>query len=152
MTLMEENGGENLRNWITCKKLLFSERLLNTDLRKNIASLSYISFLKKIMIILEKVYRSYFIVHHCIFLHLKMTILVNSKFGNKIVITLYAVESFQLYGYFQLACTLSFQKIYICPKKIINAKKLFKKFDFGTQLSHEIFKISNSNFSHVIYN
>ncbi len=47
MTLMEENGGENLRNRITCQKLLFSESLLNTDLRKNIASLSCISLLKK---------------------------------------------------------------------------------------------------------
>jgi hypothetical protein len=70
MTLMEENGGENLRNRITCKKLLFSESLSNIDLRKNIASLSYISLLKQIMIILENNYRSYFIVHHCINLFL----------------------------------------------------------------------------------
>jgi hypothetical protein len=67
------------------------------------------------------------------------------------------------YCYFQLADILSFQKRYICPKKIHNIKNLFKKmwsqiplfspnFDFGAQLSHEIFKILNPNFSHAIYN
>ncbi len=90
-----------------------------------------------------------------------MTIAADSKFGNKFVITLYAIESFIFYCYFQLASILSFQKSYICAKKILNIKKLFKKmwsqislfspnFEFGAQLFHENFKISNPNFSHVI--
>ncbi len=73
------------------------------------------------------------------------------------------MNSFQIHHNFQLAYILSFQKWYICPKKQLDIKKLFKKmwsqiplfpanFDFGAQLSHEIFKISNSYFSHVIYN
>jgi hypothetical protein len=70
---------------------------------------------------------------------------------------------FQIHHNFQLVYILSFQKRYICPKKILDIKKIFKKtwsqislfspnFDFGAQISHEIFKISNPNFSHVIYN
>ncbi len=56
-----------------------------------------------------------------------MIIAANSKFENKFVITLYAVESFMFYCHFQLAGILNFQKRYICPKKILNIKKLFKK-------------------------
>ncbi len=73
------------------------------------------------------------------------------------------MNCFQIHNNFQLAYILSFQKRYICLKKILDIKKLFKKmwsqiplfsanFDFGAQISHEIFKISNPNFSHVIYN
>jgi hypothetical protein len=61
---------------------------------------------------------------------------------------------------FPLAYILSFQKTYICPKKIFGTSELSKKirsqiplfsanFDFEAQLFNEIFKISNPNFSHV---
>jgi hypothetical protein len=67
------------------------------------------------------------------------------------------------YYFFQLAGILSFQKMYICPKKIFGTSKLFKKtwsqiplfsanFDFGAQISQENFQISNPNFNHIIYN
>ncbi len=36
-------------------------------------------------------------------------------------------ECFQIHHNFQLAYILSFQKRYICPKKILDIKKLFKK-------------------------
>jgi hypothetical protein len=47
-----------------------------------------------------------------------MTIAANSNFCNKFTKTFYVVESFLLYGYFQLAGILSFQKINTCSKKI----------------------------------
>ncbi len=73
------------------------------------------------------------------------------------------INCFQIHHDFQLAYILSFQKRYICPKKILDIKKLFKKmwsqiplfspnFDFGAQIFHKILKILNPNFSHVIYN
>jgi hypothetical protein len=73
------------------------------------------------------------------------------------------MNCFQIHHNFQLAYILSFQKRYICTKKILDIKNLFKKmwsqvslfpvnFDFGDQLSHKIFKILHSYFSHVIYN
>jgi hypothetical protein len=51
----------------------------------------------------------------------------------------------------------------LISKKIFGTSELFKKmwsqfplfsanFDFGAQLSHENFKTSNPNFSHVAYN
>ncbi len=73
------------------------------------------------------------------------------------------MNCFQIHHNIQLAYILNIQKRYICPKKILEIKKLFKKmwpqfplfsanFDFGAQLYNEIFKISNPNFSLVIYN
>jgi hypothetical protein len=62
-----------------------------------------------------------------IFLRLKMTIPRKSKFCNKFVITIYAIKSFMFYCYFHLAGILSFQKMYICPKKLSGTSKLFKK-------------------------
>jgi hypothetical protein len=57
---------------VTWKTLLFPESLLYTNLGNNMAPISYISLLKKIMITLEKTlvsnektHHSYFIVHHC---------------------------------------------------------------------------------------
>ncbi len=91
-----------------------------------------------------------------------MTIPGKSIFCNKFVKTFYAIESFRYYGLFQLTHILSFQKRYTCLKKILGTSELFKKmwsqvllfsanFDFGAQLSHEIFKTSHPNFRHVIY-
>jgi hypothetical protein len=73
------------------------------------------------------------------------------------------MNCFKIHHNYPLVYILSFQKRYICPKKIVDIKKLFKKmwsqippfpanFDFGAQLSHEIFEISNPSFSYVIYN
>jgi hypothetical protein len=73
------------------------------------------------------------------------------------------MNCFQIHHNFQLVYILSFQKRYTCPKKIFGTLKLFKKtwpqiplfsanFDFGAQLSHENFPISDPNFSHVNYN
>ncbi len=80
-----------------------------------------------------------------------MTILANSKFRNKFIITLYVVESFMFCSYFSLAGILSFQKRYTWPKKIFGISKLFKKMwsqiplfsanlDFEAHLYHENFK------------
>jgi hypothetical protein len=44
-----------------------------------------------------------------------------------LVKTFWILQSFQFYGYFQLVYILSFQKIYICLKKIFGTSKLFKK-------------------------
>jgi hypothetical protein len=85
------------------------------------------------------------------------------EFCNGFPITFQAVEIFQLYGYFQLAGILSFQKRYTCPKKILEILELFKKmwpqiplfsanFNFGANFCNENFQIANPNFSHVIYN
>ncbi len=52
--------------------------------------------------------------------------------------TFWTFQSFQFYGYFQLVRILSFQKIYICLKKIFGTSELFKKTLSQIPLFHQI--------------
>jgi hypothetical protein len=43
-------------------------------------------------------------------------------------------------------------KFKVIPESVATAPTFSSNFDFEAQLYHEIFQISNPNFSHVIYN